>query len=143
MSLSPIPSDRPQVSPYLIVADVPQLISFIQTLFQGEVTERIHNKEKQIMHAEIKVGDSLIMLGQATDEHSAISAMIHIYVENVDDTYSQAIDLGASSLSEPANQFYGERTAGVIGPQGNFWWIASQIEKLSEEEIEIVEESVR
>ena len=88
-----------------------------------------------IMHAELKIGNSMVMLGEATDAHKPMPAKIALYVEDTDAWYKRALTAGAKSLQEPADQFYGDRGAGVTDPAGNQWWIHTRIEDVSPEEI--------
>jgi uncharacterized glyoxalase superfamily protein PhnB len=83
----------------------------------------------------MKIGDSMFMLGEATGEYPPLQAMIYLYVPDCDQVYNQAIQAGAESLMEPADQFYGDRNAGVKGPEGIMWWMGTHLENLSEEEI--------
>jgi PhnB protein len=75
------------------------------------------------------------MLGEANEQWSPMPGTIHLYVEDCDAAYRRALDAGASSLQEPADQFYGDRMAGVRDPVGNMWWIATHVEDVSEEEM--------
>jgi len=76
------------------------------------------------------------MVGQARGEWKERPATLYLYVENTDDTYQRAMAAGAKSLMEPADQFYGDRNAGVEDPQGNWWWIATHVEDIPPEEME-------
>ena len=80
------------------------------------------------MHADLKIGDSHVMLGEASDQHPAMPAMMHLYVPNVDAVYQRALAAGGTSAMEPADQFYGDRGGGVKDPSGNHWYIATHIE---------------
>ena len=73
----------------------------------------------KIMHAELKIGDSVVMISDASEHAKATSAMLYVYVPNVDAVYQQALKAGATSIMEPADQFYGDRSGGVKDPAGN------------------------
>lgn len=88
------------------------------------------------MHAELRLGDSVIMLSDASPEFPARSAMIHIYVPDTDAAYRRAVAAGAKPIREPADQFYGDRSAGVEDAFGNYWWIATHVEDIPPEEME-------
>ena len=88
-----------------------------------------------IMHAEIKIGDSMVMLGECRDQ-SPMNAMIYLYVKDTDKLYNQANKAGAESIMAPTNQFYGDRNAGVKDPCGNQWWIGTHVENVSPKEIQ-------
>jgi uncharacterized glyoxalase superfamily protein PhnB len=86
------------------------------------------------MHAEMKLGDSKIMLGQP-EPGKETNAMIHLYMPDTDASYKRALAAGATSVREPADQFYGDRSAGVRDQFGNQWYIATHVEDVSEEEM--------
>ena len=88
-----------------------------------------------IMHGEVKIGDSVVMFSDSSDENPAESAVLMIYVENCDETYKKAIAAGAKSRGEPVDQFYGDRIAKIEDPFGIHWAISSRFENLTEEEI--------
>ncbi|MFN3327089.1 MAG: VOC family protein [Bryobacteraceae bacterium] len=88
-----------------------------------------------VMHAEVKVGDSRVMLGGARKEWGAMPGVLCVYVEDADAVYRKAIEAGGTSIKESADQFYGDRHGGVKDPAGNMWWIATHIEDVPEEEM--------
>jgi uncharacterized glyoxalase superfamily protein PhnB len=88
------------------------------------------------MHAEVKVGDSWLMLGEAQGQYKAAPTNLYLYVPNTDKVYAQALKAGGSSVLEPADQFYGDRNAGVKDPSGNIWWVATHLEDVTPEELE-------
>ena len=87
------------------------------------------------MHAEAQIGDSVVMIAEATEKWPAMPACIHLYVEDCDAIYQRAVDAGAEVVQELANQFYGDRSGGVRDPGGNLWWITSHVEDVDLEEI--------
>ena len=89
-----------------------------------------------IMHAEARIGDSIVMIGQGGPQMSARPATVYVYVPDVDLVYRAAKDAGAKSVREPADQFYGDRNACVEDACGNHWYIATHIEDVSNEEVE-------
>lgn len=124
------------VTPYLLVQGADKLIDFAKKAFNVTETEHYSMPDGSIGHAEIRLGDSVIMLSEAMGEaNKPTSAGIHLYVEDCDATYQRALDAGATSTMQPADQFYGDRSAGVNDPFGNHWWIATHKEDLSKEEI--------
>jgi len=88
------------------------------------------------MHAEVIVGDSYIMLGEANDKYPTSPAMLYLYVDDVDSTYAQAVKAGGKSLREPTTEFYGDRSSGVTDEFGNQWWIATHVEDVTPEEMQ-------
>jgi PhnB protein len=127
MSLS-IPDGYQQVMPYLIVKNANQFSEFVKMVFNGKEVNRHMRDEKIIMHAELKIGDSIIMFAEAVDPWKPQNAGMFIYVENADETFQVAINHGAEVLMQPANQPYG-RSCGVKDPFGNIWWITSVLPK--------------
>lgn len=113
------------VSPYLIVKDATAFIEFAKKIFNAEVIESHPREDGGIRHAEIKIGDSVIMVSDATTDYPAFPAMLYVYVEDTDQTYSQAIQAGATSVMAPYNADYGARMAGFNDAWGNSWWPAT------------------
>lgn len=123
------------ITPYAIVEDPASTIDFLTGVLEGELTEKMLDGER-IMHAEVKVGDSIIMLGGSNDDFPPAPMMGYVYIADVDAVYQAAIDAGARSVQEPEDQFYGDRTAGVVDGQGNTWWLSTRIEDLSSAEMQ-------
>jgi uncharacterized glyoxalase superfamily protein PhnB len=136
MTVRPIPEGYGTVTPYLIVPDAAAQIDFMRKAFGAVETGRFATPDGRIMHASVRVGDSPVMLGEATDEWKPMPCVLHLYVEDTDAAYATAIAAGARSLREPADQFYGDRAAGVVDDAGNQWWIATHVEDVSREEME-------
>ena len=131
-----VPEGHHTVTPYLVVPDGDALIQFMEKAFGARVVDRNYDGEGRLMHADLVVGDSHVLLGQSNEQFSATRAMIHLYVEDVDATYRRALDAGAESIREVADQFYGDRSGGVQDPSGTQWWIATHVEDVSPEEME-------
>lgn len=131
-----IPQGHHTVTPYLVVPDGDALVEFMEKAFGARVVDRNYDGEGRLMHADLVVGDSHVMLGQANEQFSATRAMVHLYVEDVDATYRRALDAGAESIREVSDQFYGDRSGGVQDPSGTQWWIATHVEDVSPEEME-------
>jgi PhnB protein len=131
-----IPQGYHSVSPYLVVDGAARLIDFVKQTFNAVENARMNGPEGRISHAEVKIGDSIIMLSDSTPEYKAMPAMLYVYVEDVDAVYKKALQAGATSVSEPKNQFYGDRSAGVKDPLGNQWGIATHVEEVPPEEMQ-------
>lgn len=139
MAVDPIPKEYGSVTPYLLVDDADRLIEFMRLTFDAEERGRMPSPDgTKIGHAEVKIGDSIVMLADAStsDAGRPMPAMLTVYVEDVDKTYQRALEAGAVSQREPADQFYGDRNAGVQDEFGNLWWIQTHIEDVSPEEME-------
>jgi PhnB protein len=136
MTVSPIPDGYHTVSPYLIAEDAGQLLEFMQKAFGAKETFRMEMPDGSVGHAEVRIGDSVVMVGGAGGAWPAVRAAIHLYVPDVDATYQAALAAGARSTEEPADQFYGDRRANVVDAAGNQWFIATHVEDVPPEELE-------
>lgn len=136
MSVDPIPEGHHTVTPYLFLNDAQAFIDFATRAFGASEEGIMKDEQGAIRHAEIKIGDSRVMLSQATDEYRPLPLAMHLYVEDCDATYAAAIEAGAESTMEPADQFYGDRMAGVRDAEGQIWWIATHVEDVPEDEME-------
>jgi len=114
------------VTPYLVVEDIERLILFLQEVFSGELRGDIHYRENgSIKHAEIKIGDSVIMMGSPIENFDSRSATLYIYVSDCDLTYELALKKGATSISPPENFPHGDRYGGIKDPTGNNFWVVT------------------
>jgi PhnB protein len=104
-------------------------------VFDAEEFERLAAPGGRIGHAEVRIGDSVVMMGDARGEHAPMQAMLYVYVDDVDATYQRALAAGAATVQPPTDQFYGDRSGGVKDAFGNMWWIATRIENLTPEEL--------
>jgi PhnB protein len=124
------------VTPFLLVDHASELIEFLKQAFAAEEIERYPTPDGGIMHAVVRIGDSLIMLSDSSEQFPSRQAMLHLYVEDTDSVYQSALKARAVSLREPVDEFFGDRSAGVLDPFGNQWWLATHIEDVSEEEMQ-------
>lgn len=136
MTIQPGPDGFHTITPYLAVGDAARLLQFLRDAFDAEETERLTLPDGRIMHAEVKIGDSTVMIGQARGDWTPMLGSNYLFVTDTDAVYDKALAAGATSLMEPADQFYGDRNAGVEDPLGNLWWIGTRIERLSKEEMQ-------
>jgi PhnB protein len=119
-----IPEGYQQLMPYLIVKDAAGFLNFMQKVF-GAVEKHKHMRtESLIMHAEIKIGDSVIMFADSTDQFAPRTAGLFLYVSDADETFKTALAEGATVVMEMADQTYG-RSGGVLDPFGNTWWLTT------------------
>jgi PhnB protein len=130
------PDGYHNVTPYIVVDGAARLIDFLKEVFGAEETTRLPGPDGKLGHAEVRIGDSLIMLADVGAENRAFPAMLHIYVDDCDATYDKAIAAGATSKRAPEDQFYGDRMAGVQDEFGNEFWIATHAEDVSDEEMQ-------
>jgi PhnB protein len=134
-TVKPIPDGYRTVTPYLVVRDVPRLIEFLQQAFGATELMRSLRPDGSVMHAEVAIGDSRVMMGEVSGSMPPMPGCVHLYVVDTDALYHLALQAGATSLREPTNQFYGDRMAGVQDPVGNQWWIATRVENVSPIEV--------
>jgi PhnB protein len=136
MSVKPIPDGFHAVTPYLFVEGAARLIEFISAAFEGELTSRETRPDGGIMHATMRVGDSMLMLADATSPLGPMPASIYLYVRDSDAVYQSALKAGGISVFPIMTLPSGQRYGGVKDPCGNIWWVATQVEDVSPEEQE-------
>jgi len=136
MAVSPKPEGYHTVNPYLIVPGAAEFIEFTKQAFAAHERERFPTPDGKIMHAEVKIGDSIIMLSDSSAEFEPTRSSIHLYVDDVDSIYERALQAGGESLREPVDQFYGDRSAGIKDRFGNQWWVATHVEDVSPGEMQ-------
>lgn len=134
MAVNPIPVGYHTLTPYLMVKEAQKFMDFLKKAFDAEI-RFVSMHGDSIGHAEIKIGDSMLMLSQANDSHPASPTGLYLYVPDTDAVYKKAIEAGAESVMAPADQFYGDRSGGVKDFAGNYWWIGTHIEDVPEEEL--------
>ena len=115
------------VTPYLIVPNSDEEIRFLTSAFAATERSCQRNEDGTVMHAELTIGDTLVMLGQAGDMWKALPAALYLWLPDVDATYARALEAGATSQSAPEDKPYGHRNAGVMDANGITWWIGSPI----------------
>jgi uncharacterized glyoxalase superfamily protein PhnB len=136
MAVKPVPDGYHTITPYLISSNAEELLTFLKKAFGAKEVGIMRGPDGSIGHADLTVGDSHIMLSQANAQHAAMQAGIYLYVPDTDATYRAALAAGATSTMEPADQFYGDRNAGVKDTQGNMWWIGTHVEDVDPDEIQ-------
>jgi uncharacterized glyoxalase superfamily protein PhnB len=135
MAVNAIPKGYHTMTPCLVAEGAAKLIEFMKQAFDAKERFKMARPDGGIMHAEIEIGDSIVMLGEATEQWKPITGAIYLYVNDADAVYKRALQAGATSIMEPTDQFYGDRHGGVKDPAGNLWWIATHKEDVSPEEL--------
>jgi PhnB protein len=135
MEVKPVPEGYHTVTPYLTVDDADKLLDFVKRAFGAKVAHEMRGDDGSIRHADVVIGDSHVMMGQAGGPWKPMPAGIYVYLPDCDAAYRRALAAGGTSIMEPADQFYGDRHGGVTDPCGNQWWVATHIEEVSPEEI--------
>ncbi|HUA16347.1 MAG TPA: VOC family protein [Verrucomicrobiae bacterium] len=126
-----VPKGLHNVNPYLHPLRAEPLIGFLKRAFGAEEIAKYASPDGVVHHAQIRLGDSIVEMGEAHGKYEPTPTMFYLYVPNVDDVYRQAVAAGASSIQEPANQPYGDRNAGVKDAFGNTWFIATHIKDIT------------
>jgi PhnB protein len=124
---NPVPQGHHTVTPYIVVAGVAKLMDFAKQVFDATEVHVSKRPDGSVMHAEIKIGDSIVMMGEGGEGGKHFPAMLYLYVEDMDAVYQRAIQAGAKSIREPADQTYGDRVGSVEDAFGNQWWMATPI----------------
>jgi PhnB protein len=143
MAAKPIPEGYASITPYLTVDDGTSAIEFYKRAFGATERGSMASPDGRIAHAELQVGDSVVMLSDSFPQFASKSpkevgdttVSIHLYVEDVDSAVRAAADAGATVTMEPADQFWGDRLGRVTDPFGHIWLIATRVEDLAPEEI--------
>jgi PhnB protein len=115
------------VNPYLHPRRAEPLISFLKRAFGAQELAKYASPDGVVNHAVVKVGDSVLEMGEAHGKYETMEAMFYLYVPNMEAVYRQALAVGATSFQEPTDQPYGDRNAGVKDAFGNKWYIATHI----------------
>ncbi|WP_342642825.1 VOC family protein [Rhodoligotrophos ferricapiens] len=120
------PAGHPDISVYLMANDAEAMIAFMTDIFDASMLMSLAREDGSIMHAEVRIGDSVVMLSQATPEYPAFPIWLHVYVPDVDATYRRAIAHGAEPVQEPERKGDEDRRGAIKDPAGNIWWIATR-----------------
>ena len=122
------PDNYNSVSPYLIVNDADGTINFLKKVFGAVELRRFPDASGKVMHAEVRIDDTVVMVADGGDGWPPIPAHVHIYVSDVDATYQQALATGAQSVQEPVKKDDEDKRGGVKDAGGTTWWIATKVE---------------
>jgi PhnB protein len=124
-----IPEGLRPVTPFLHPIGAPALIEFMKQAFDAEEISREQSPEGMIHHATVRIGDSMIEMGEAHGDAQPMPPALYTYVENLEETYERALKAGATSLQPPTDQGYGDRTAWVKDAWGNIWYLAAPVQQ--------------
>ena len=120
------------VSPYLMVGSIEEEVDFLKNVFDAEVLELNKRPDGSVFHGEVRIDDSVVMIGQTRKDWPATRAHVHVYVRDVDQVYKRAVTNGAGNLKQPEDMSYGNREGGFTDPSGNQWWIAQLMIEMPE-----------
>jgi PhnB protein len=136
MAVKPIPEGYRTYTPYYVVDGATEFIQFLQKAFGAEETFRMPAPGGRIGHAEVRIGDSILMLADPHPPENPARQMHGVlYVTDVDQVFKTAVAAGGKGVRKPENMFYGDRMAGVVDKWGNYWSIATHVEDVSPEEM--------
>lgn len=127
-----IPEGYHSITAYLAPPSADRLIEFLTAAFEAKLVMHNTRPDGSVAHAEVQVGDSKLMMCDATAECPTVATTLYLYVADADDVYRRAMAAGALSLMEPTDMPYGDRHGGVVDPAGHQWWIASRLATTSE-----------
>ena len=135
MASKKIPDGYRTVTPFLMVRGAEDLGRFVEKAFGAKIESIVRDADGRAMHVEATIGDSRIMIGEAT-EGPPLAAALHLYVEDADKLLRQAVQAGATSVMDPEDQFWGDHMGGVRDRFGNVWFVSTHVEDVSEEEMQ-------
>ncbi len=133
----PIPDGYHTVTPYLTVRGAAKTIDFLKNAFGAKLShEPIRRPDGAIMHSQVLIGDSRIMIAEESEMAPPTMSTLYLYVPNVDSVYQLAVKAGGKTVMEPMDMFYGDRSGGVRDPSGNTWFIATHKEDVAPQELQ-------
>jgi uncharacterized glyoxalase superfamily protein PhnB len=128
MSAAFKPTGYNSVSPYLIVSGADQTLKFLTDVFGAQEIRRFPTPDGRIMHSEIRLDDTVLMIADSAEGWPAMPAHVHVYVPDVDATYLEALKAGAESVQEPVKKQDADKRGGVKDAGGTTWWIGTKVE---------------
>jgi uncharacterized glyoxalase superfamily protein PhnB len=134
--MQPIPDGYATVTPWLISHDTPRLIDYVTEAFDAVELARVTGADGRVEHAEVRVGDSVVMLFDAAPGWPATPGFLHLYVDDADETHRRAVAAGGTSVTEVTHLFFGDRVGRVRDPLGHLWWIQARVEEVSAAEMQ-------
>ena len=132
--MNPVPAGYTTVAPWIVTTDTGRLLDFITAVFDGEELARVPLEDGSIGHAEIRIGDTVVLAFDRGRDWPETPSMLRIYVTDADATMHRAVAAGAHVITEPRTHAFGHRIGRVRDPFGNIWWISAVVEEVSPEE---------
>ena len=121
------PSGHTSVAPYLLVKSAAATIDFLTQVFGAIELMRMAGPDGRVRHAEVRIDDNVVMMGEASEGWPPAPAMVHVYVRDADETYRRALAAGATSVQEPAQRGDADKRGGVKDSDGISWWMATRV----------------
>ena len=135
MTVRHIPDGYHTMTPFVVAEGAAKLIDFIQQAFGAEEVERMAAPDGTVMHAVVRIGDSMLMLGESQGEWKPMQIGLCLYVTDVDAVFARALEAGGTVVKPVTNQFYGDRNGTLRDPWGNLWSVGTHIEDVSPEDM--------
>ncbi len=136
MAVKLVPEGYTTVTPWLISRDTARLIDYVTEAFDATEVSRLTNADGHVEHAEVRIGDAMVMMFDARPEWPPTPGFLRLYVDDADDVHRRAVAAGGTSVTEVTHLFFGDRVGRVRDPLGNVWWIQTRVEEVSPREME-------
>ncbi|KND38827.1 VOC family protein [Streptomyces acidiscabies] len=136
MPVKPIPEGYTTVTPWIISRDTVRLIDYLKRAFDAEELACLKGEDGSVDHAEVRIGDSVVMMFDTRPEWPPTPGFLRLYVEDADAVHRRAVAAGGTSVTEVTHLFFGDRVGRVRDPLGNLYWIQTRVEDLTLEEME-------
>jgi PhnB protein len=136
MTVKPVPEGYSTVTPWIISSDTARLIDYVTRAFDAEEIARVVGDDGRIDHAEVRIGNSVVLMFDAKPDWPPTPGFLRLYVQDADAVHRQAVAAGGASVTDVTHLFFGDRVGRVRDPLGNLWWIQTHIEDVSPEEMQ-------
>jgi len=133
---NPVPEGYHTVTPFVVVKGAARFLDFMAAAFDGQDLGRVVGEDGMIGHAEMRIGDSVVMAFDAKPDWPHTPAFLRLYVPDCDATFRQAVAAGATAATQPTKMPWGDLVSRVRDPLGNLWWIMTHLENVAPEELE-------
>lgn len=136
MTLTAVPNGYTTVTPWLISRDTARLIDYVKDAFAAEEISRLASPQGRVEHAEVRIGDAIVMMFDAGPGWPPTPGFLRLYVPDADEVHRRAVAAGGVSVTEVTHLFFGDRVGRVRDPLGNVWWIQARVEEVGPQEME-------
>jgi PhnB protein len=131
--VQPVPEGYATVAPWIVTRDSAREIEFLTAAFDGEELGRMHDEEGSIVHAEVRIGDFVVLLFDAKDAWPDTPALLRLYMKDIDEVFEKALRAGATSVTDLFDSPWGDRGGRICDPLGNIWWLVEHVEDVEPE----------
>ncbi|MDP9843127.1 VOC family protein [Streptosporangium lutulentum] len=136
MTVKAVPDGYATVTPWLISTDTAKLMEYVKEAFDAEEIVRLVGDDGGIGHAEVRIGDSMVMMFDAKPDWPPTPGFLRLYVQDADTVHRRAVAAGGTSVTEVTHLLFGDRVGRVRDPLGNLWWIQTRIEDVTPEQMQ-------